>query len=332
MPGWRFWTGLLAAGVVAYLLRRILMPFVVAALLAYVATPVVDGLERRLRLPRLAVLLALSLLAAGVVGVAAYRFGPTMAADIDAAVANAPNYVHGVAASLLGSGPVRVLGRTVDADFVARRITEALERFSSDPRTMVTAGTAAIEALLTITLSVILLFYFLLDGRQFVDWLVSRAPETRREGWRCFTVRVDAVLGRFLRGLIVIVLFTAFVAWVFLEFVFGLPYAPLFGLVIGSLELIPVVGPVVAAAVTSVAAFSFGGIGLFLKTILFYAVLRLVIDQVMGPLVLGKAVVLHPVVIIFAFLAGGVLFGMLGILIAIPAAAVLKVIIDHPPD
>ncbi len=331
MPGWRFWTGLLATGLLAYLLRRILLPFAAAALLAYVANPLVDLLERRMRLPRLAVVLALFLVLGGAAAAAVYRFGPALGADVKAAVANAPEVVHRVAAKFVGSGPVRVLGRTVDADVVARRITEALQRLPSDPSQMITAGAAAVEVILLITLTVILLFYFLVDGRRFIDWLVSRGSEARWAERRRFAATVDGVLGRFLRGLLLIVLFTAFVAWFFLQFLFGLPYAPLFAVGIGSFELIPVIGPVVAATVTSVAAFGHGGIALFLKFVLFYSVLRLVIDQVVGPLILGKAVLLHPVVILFALLSGGVLFGMLGIVIAIPSAAILKVIIENPP-
>ncbi len=60
----------------------------------------------------------------------------------------------------------------------------------------------------------------------------------------------------------------------------------------------------------------------------FYIALRLSIDQVVGPLVLGRAVELHPVVIIFAFLAGGVLFGALGVLLAVPFAAAIKTVLS----
>jgi predicted PurR-regulated permease PerM len=98
----------------------------------------------------------------------------------------------------------------------------------------------------------------------------------------------------------------------------------------GLLELIPILGPSASATLLGAAAVLHGGgAWMYLGLALYWFCLRMVIDQVVGPLVLGQAVNLHPVVVIFAFLSGGVLFGLLGVLLAIPTAATLKVFLDN---
>lgn len=94
------------------------------------------------------------------------------------------------------------------------------------------------------------------------------------------------------------------------------------------LELIPVVGPAASIALFGTAAVieghslwtfaSFMGLAVFL---------RVSVDNVVGPLVLGRAVTLHPVVVIIAFLTGASLFGILGVFVAVPAAATIKIVL-----
>ncbi len=122
-------------------------------------------------------------------------------------------------------------------------------------------------------------------------------------------------------------LFTSAASWVVLALILRIPHAALLALATGLLELVPVIGPVASAALVSGAAVAQGGVWLLLAFLVFYTVLRLVIDQVVGPLILGRAVRLSPVVILFALLAGGALYGPLGVLLAVPAAATLKIVL-----
>jgi predicted PurR-regulated permease PerM len=103
-------------------------------------------------------------------------------------------------------------------------------------------------------------------------------------------------------------------------------YAPFLALLTGLLEAIPVVGPVAAAVIAGVSALQHAtGFGLIVGYAIYLAVLRLSIDQLFGPLALGAAARVHPVLIIFCFLSGGALFGVVGVIMAVPVALVAKV-------
>jgi predicted PurR-regulated permease PerM len=107
-------------------------------------------------------------------------------------------------------------------------------------------------------------------------------------------------------------------------------------LAVGLLELIPVIGPIVSFILFGLLAVQQTGYGEVIGFGAFAFGLRLVIDQLVGPLVLGKAAEIPALVVIFAFLAGGTLYGMLGVVLAIPAAATIKIVLtnlyDEPDD
>jgi predicted PurR-regulated permease PerM len=135
------------------------------------------------------------------------------------------------------------------------------------------------------------------------------------------------MLGRYLRGVFVVVLFTTTVTWVVTGPVFHVQHALFLALAVGLLELIPVVGPIVSFILFGLVAVQQTGYGEVIGFGVFAVGLRLVIDQLVGPLVLGKAAEIPALVVIFAFLAGGTLYGMLGVVLAIPFAATIKIVL-----
>ena len=132
------------------------------------------------------------------------------------------------------------------------------------------------------------------------------------------------MLRRYVVGLVIVVAFTSAASWLWLGPTMGVPNAELLAIVTGLLELIPVIGPIASTALVSGAALYKGGVPGLLTFLVFYIVLRVVIDQGVGPLILGRAARLHPAVILFVFLAGGVLYGPLGVLLAVPFTAAVK--------
>ena len=102
--------------------------------------------------------------------------------------------------------------------------------------------------------------------------------------------------------------------------------------IVGLLELIPTLGPILSTAVIGLIAIEQVSWESFIGFAIFATVLRFSIDQFVGPLVLGRALRLPAPAIILSFIAGGVLLGTLGILIAIPVAAAVKVILEDQYD
>ncbi|MGH7001765.1 MAG: AI-2E family transporter, partial [Stellaceae bacterium] len=176
-------------------------------------------------------------------------------------------------------------------------------------------------------LAVVLLIYFLVSGKRIANgvfWLIP--PEYRREV-DAIAAKILPMLWRYFVGLMAVVVYTTSVAWIGFGAIFHLQHAALLAIAIGLLELIPVIGPAVSIGLIGLTAIQqtslLGVAGLAILAI----ALRISIDQIVGPLLLGRAARVHPVVIIFAFLSGAVLFGVVGLLLAVPFAASINIVL-----
>ena len=136
----------------------------------------------------------------------------------------------------------------------------------------------------------------------------------------------NPVLKRYFIGVLVVVAYAASAAYVGLGLVLGLPHAVLLALLTGVLEMISVVGPGASAVIAGLVAIHYAaGIGAIVAYAIYATALRISIDQLFGPLALGAAARLHPVLVIFCFLSGAFLFGVVGVIMAVPVALVVKV-------
>lgn len=325
--GWAIAAGLTALIVVAYLIRYVLLPFVIAGALTYVTAPVVRLLHGRLRFPRgLAVVLVFVVVTA-ILGGLAYWIGTAVVEQTIALANKAPEILERLLHQVLGADKIELLGRSVDARSLANEILGGLATRLTGPSDVARSIGASFALLMGGFLTLVLYFYFLLDGAKLGRAALWLVPPGGREEVRSLALRVDPLLRRYIIGLAVVVFYTSVISWLGIALLLHIPHAEMLAVATGILELVPVVGPIASAAIVGAAAIERGGVLMLVLFVAFYIALRLSIDQVVGPLVLGRAARLHPVVIIFAFLAGGVLFGPLGVLLAVPVAGVIKIIL-----
>ncbi len=326
---WRFPLMLLIGGFIVYFLRSVLIPFAVAFMLAYVFTPVVNQMERHLRIPRIiAVFLLFLVLAFPLVLLYLYN-GPVLVQNIRYLAENAPEQVTRFLTNLLGAEQVTFLGQTLDVRAVAPSLVAKMQALLGAPLDVAQLAWSIVDVIMNAIFTIVIFFYFLAGGKDLINGVIRLAPAEHRDRFQDFIHKVDSLIGSFLRGLAVVVVFTAIVVWLVFKFVFHLPYAAFLALTIGLLELIPLFGPIVSGVLTAVVALAHGDLLFFLKVIIFYICLRFTNDQVVSPIVLGKAVTLSPVVVLFAFLTGSTLFGFLGLLFAVPVAAIFKIVLDE---
>jgi predicted PurR-regulated permease PerM len=323
---------LLPLGLIGLLLfwaRAILPPFIVAAVLAYALSPLVDWLERRLRLPRLLVVGALWLVLLSLLGLALALIEIRLVAEVRDLGRAGPDLADSAVQRLLGRDSFEILGQTVDphelAIWTGRRLTELAGR----PTDALHVAASAVDTLLKLVLSLLALFYLLLDGRRFGAYLLRFAPAESRADLCVLAERIHRVLGRYLRGQLFLVGLMAGLTYALLELVFRLPFALPVALATGVLEVIPIVGPIAAGAIAALIALGHAGPGLALGVIGAYFVLRMAEDQLVMPIVVGRSVDLHPLVTMFAVLLGGSTAGVLGAVLAVPAAAALRVLIEY---
>ena len=232
------------------------------------------------------------------------------------------------AARFLGDQPITLLGSQISADQIATqamvKIRGALEQTSN----LATLVSFAFGGIFGFFLTMTLLAYFLATGGSLVKGFVRLFPPNWRGRTQAALSRLSPILWRYFFGVGCVVVYAGSAAYIGLGLALHLKHAPILAALTGILEIVPVLGPGLSAILAGVVAIeqSKGAWGIVLYAI-YATALRLSIDQVVGPLVLGKAAQLHPTIVIFCFLAGGLLFGIPGVVLAAPAALALKVVL-----
>jgi predicted PurR-regulated permease PerM len=316
---------------VIYRAGDIVRPFVWAGVVAYVLLPLVGLLERRASFPRTA--------AAAVVFI-------------------------GLLAVIIGGGrilvplaidQVRELQRTLPSlvTNVQNTLSEAADQLGledldglilnfagiTDLTQMVARGAVPFivglgHFLLQLLIFLIATFFLLRDAPRFVQWFRRILPPSQRNELIPLLAQVNAVLGRYVRGQIFLIGVMWTVTFIGLS-ILQVPFALLLGLMTGVLEVIPIVGPITAGAIACLVALGhpapWGLSQIWYVAIVaaMYTVLRHSEDYFVIPLVIGRIVKLHPAVVIFSLLTGGALYGLLGVLIAVPVAATIRLVLIY---
>jgi len=220
-----------------------------------------------------------------------------------------------LAQRLIGSGKISLLGQPMDAEQFATTVGDGLRNWFAQTSVLATLGAAVVGTMFGLILTLVLLFYFLLSGPSMAHGLLKLvSPRQRPLIMHIWTV-LDPVLKRYFIGVLAVVAYAAAAAYVGLGLVLGIPHAVLLALLTGVLEMIPVIGPGAAAVIAGlVAIHSAAGVGAIIAYALYATALRISIDQLFGPLALGTAARLHPVMVIFCFLSGALLFGIVGVI------------------
>jgi predicted PurR-regulated permease PerM len=183
----------------------------------------------------------------------------------------------------------------------------------------------SVAAMMGVFLTAVLLFYFLLSGHRIASGIFWMVPPHRRALANRIWQRLDPVLTRYFVGMIVVMMYATAASYVGLKYFLGIDHAVLLALLTGILETVPVVGPTSAAIIAGLVSLRTAtGIMSIIDYALYATALRLSIDQLIGPFVLGTAAHVHPVLIIFCFLAGGIVFGIPGVILAVPVALLIK--------
>lgn len=272
--------------------------------------------------------MAIFALLLGLAMLAALMAAPIFVRDFVPMISNLQGNIENAARQFMGDKTVIIFGHPMDATQLSKKAVAALGNWLGQNGEIFSLAGFGFAALFGFILQFVLLVYFLVTGPRIkagLLWLIP--PDDRQIAnniWKAF----GPALRRYLIGIAVVVAYAAIAAYVGLGLVLHVPHAVLLALMTGFFEIIPVAGPAASAAIAGLAAIKSGtGMGAIIAYTIYAIALRLSIDQVIGPLVLGHAARLHPVLIIFCFLSGGLLFGLTGVLLAVPVALAVKVLL-----
>ena len=311
-----------------YFVKEILLPFVVAAIVAFVATPLVDRLAARTRVPRWIYALAVLLALMGLGAMLGWLGAPPLLRELQRIAGDLQGTVTGFVRVLVGNRTLSLMGQRLDAAGIGAMIAhEAQSWMAQNGRILYLAAVGAAGFFAGI-LTLVLLGYFLLDAHRIgrgLAWLVPPRyrPFTRRVGRD-----LEPILRRYFIGVGLVVLYASVAAYIGLGLVLKIQHAVFLALITGLLELIPFVGPAASAVLAGLVAVQQASSSWNIIAYILYATaLRISIDQFFGPLVLGRAAYVPPVLVIFCFLAGGLLFGIVGVVLSVPVALSIKVLL-----
>lgn len=316
-----------------YLVRSILLPFVAAGIVAYVCTPLVDWLAARVSLPRalfaLAVVAALMTLAAlvGWLGV------PELLAETLRVTSDLHGAITGFLQALIGKHTLWVLGEPLNAASLSDRAVEALHGWLAEDSRVGYLAALGVAGFFGMILSWVLLGYFLIDAHRIAQGLLSLVPPAHRPFVSRVWSELDPLLTRYFIGIGLVVVYASCAAYIGLGIALGLHHAVFLALLTGLLELIPIAGPAASAIIAGLVAVRHAASAWDIVAYIVYAAaLRVSIDEFFGPIVLGRAARVRPVVVIFCFLSGAVLFGVVGVILAVPVALSIKVVLANLYD
>src|SRR5215468_10944236 len=171
-------------------------------------------------------------------------------------------------------------------------------------------------------------FFFLRDAERIADAVTDAIDDHGDGAWRGLarTIARDlhGVFGEYVRALVLLCVLT-FVVWTLLFLIAGVPYALVLAAIGGTLEFLPVLGPLMAGIIVVAVGF-FSGFAHPWLLVLFVIVWRLIQDYVSSPLIMGRGMELHPALVIFGVLAGGEIAGPAGMFLSVPLIAGLRLV------
>ena len=331
-----------AAGVTALALwflvsiEPVLMPFFVSAVLAYLGDPLADRLEALGLSRRLSVALVFLLLTLVIV-VALLLVVPVLGRQLGQLVESLPAVLNWLQQTVVPRvQSLTGMDLSTDIDALRQAVVDNWKETGTFAATLLSqvsrSGLALVGWIGNLALIPVVTFYLLLDWDIIVakvrDWLPRRLEATAiRLAGEC-----DEVLSAFLRGQLIVMLCLGIIYAIGLTLL-GVRFGLLIGLLSGLASIVPYLGVIVGISVAGVVAFfQSGEWWMLLGVAAVFGFGQMVESVVLQPKLLGDKIGLHPVAVIFAVLAGGNLFGFTGVLLALPAAAVIMVLLRELND
>ena len=314
-----------------YALRSVLMPFVAGILLAYLLDPMVDRLEK-LKLSRTTSTLIVCF-------VTILLFLPTFILllsmienQISFLIEATPKYlslimerVHPQLNHLNERFPE--LKSANLEELLKNNIGNSMRIFGKILKTLISNGFALINLISLLLITPVVTFYMLRDWDDFVAKFENLLPKKSKNSIMSTFKDIDKIISGFIRGQLSICLILGIFYSIGLKLV-GLELGLLVGFIAGIISFIPYVGSITGFIIGCILAFAqYGDLTHVFYVIAVFMIGQFIEGNFLTPKLVGESVGLHPVWVMFALLAGGVLLGFLGLMLAVPLAAIIGVLV-----
>jgi predicted PurR-regulated permease PerM len=300
-------------------LRVVVAAAVIAVILTRILAPIARWLRDRRWRPGLAAITALVGFIVALSAIAA-AVTPLVLDEIDSLGPTVEEAVQQIEDWLVEDSPFEVERATLER--LRERAGEGLDRlFDVSGETLLDGATAAGEVLTVVLLALILTFFMLREGRRFVAWTVGWFRPGRRDPIRRAADRGWETLAGYLRGVAILGVVEAVIIGLTLLLVGGSLVAPVM-LLTFMLAFIPIVGAITAGVIAVLVALVTASPWAAVVVAVVVVVVQQLDNDLLAPVIYGRALAMHPVVILLSLVAGGALFGLGGTILAVPVVAV----------
>ncbi|MGN7403713.1 AI-2E family transporter, partial [Cytobacillus praedii] len=314
------------------LIKTVLLPIILASVVFYLLNPIVDFLERR-KVKRIYSIILLFLIIIGIITMLILSVIPFLRAQVMSLIDNFPMYYQKMEAQfehLIGSKFFDRIQNTIEinpTDIINKLSEQASTILNNTWQNIGSFVGVVTEVVLAIVTLPFILFYLLKDGKKLPHFILKMVPTALREQTYKVMTEMNHQISSYIRGQIIVSFCIGCLLYIG-YLIIGIDYSLLLAVIASCTSVVPYLGPAIAitpALIISLVTSPY----MLLKLVIVWTIVQLIEGKFISPQIMGKNLHIHPITIIFVILTAGNLFGVPGIILAIPGYAVLKVIIIH---
>ncbi|RDZ13841.1 AI-2E family transporter [Priestia megaterium] len=317
---------------ISIFIKTIALPIILAGICFYLFNPLVDFLERK-GVKRIISILVLYIVVIGALAIIISSVIPPLKNQVDRLINNIPELTHDVQHAVTNLSNNRYVEQglqsaNTDLDKLSKDASKHLSKYVSGFSTGIVNFVGTItEIILSVAVLPFILFYLLKDGKNLPNYIVKLLPNRSRSEAKFILADMNHALSAYIRGQIFVAICIGVLLFIG-YLIIGLDYALLLAIIAMVTNVVPYLGPIIAIIPAIIIAFITSPF-MLVKLAIVWAVVQLLEGKVISPQIMGRSLDIHPITVIFVILTAGNLFGIIGIILAVPGYAVLKVIITH---
>ncbi|MEK3716156.1 MULTISPECIES: AI-2E family transporter [unclassified Paenibacillus] len=315
------------------LLHTVAAPLLLSGIAYYLLNPLVDRLEKRSRVKRAYGIVILYLIIMGIITLVLLMVIPIIRTQLMGLIDNFPVYSEQIQeefVQLTGSELFNKIQSSVGTDLsdITSKVTTWATTFLNNAVSGVGSFVGTLtEIVLAVVTTPFILFYLLRDGKRLPDYLMRLIPTALRPQSRMVMQEMNNQIASYIRGQIIVSCCIGALLYIG-YLIIGLEYSLVLAIVAACTAVVPYLGPAIAITPALIVAMVTSPF-MLLKMVIVWTAVQLIEGKFISPQIMGKSLRIHPITIIFVIIFAGKMFGVLGIILAVPGYAVLKVVMTH---
>lgn len=312
-------------------------PLLLSGIAYYLLNPLVDRMESKSRIKRAYGIVILYLGIAGIVTLILLTVIPIIRTQLVGLIDNFPKYSDQIQEEFINLTGSELFGRiqenvgvgtSLDLGDLTNRATTWATSFLNNAVSGVGNFVGALtEVVLAVVTTPFILFYLLRDGKRLPDYLMRFIPNALQPQTRLVMKEMNSQVASYIRGQIIVSCCIGALLYIG-YLIIGLEYSLVLAIVAACTAVVPYLGPAIAITPALIVALVTSPF-MLLKMIFVWTAVQLIEGKFISPQIMGKSLKIHPITIIFVIIFAGKMFGVLGIILAVPGYAVLKVVVTH---